>query len=84
MNIQDAAEALRARRLSAVELTTAAIARIDRHDSVLRTFITITAGQAMEQARQADRDFAAGVDRGPLQGIPIDLARVCTSPPPIC
>lgn len=71
MSIHEAASGLRARRFSAVELTQAAVARIDRHDPVLRTFITVTASQALEQARQADADFAAGIDRGPLQGIPI-------------
>ena len=67
-----AAGNLRARRVSAVELAADAIARIERH-SQLRAFITVTAEQAMEEARQADRELASGVDRGPLQGIPIAL-----------
>jgi aspartyl-tRNA(Asn)/glutamyl-tRNA(Gln) amidotransferase subunit A len=71
--IRHAAEDLRARRVSAVELATQAIARIERHNAALGAFITITADQALEEARQADRDFAAGIDRGPLQGIPIAL-----------
>jgi aspartyl-tRNA(Asn)/glutamyl-tRNA(Gln) amidotransferase subunit A len=71
--IRAAGEDLRARRVSAVELATQAIARIERHNAALGAFITITAEQALEEARQADRDFAAGIDRGPLQGIPIAL-----------
>jgi aspartyl-tRNA(Asn)/glutamyl-tRNA(Gln) amidotransferase subunit A len=71
--IRAAAESLRARRVSAVELATAAINRIERQDGRLRAFITITAEQAMEEARQADHELASGVDRGPLHGIPIAL-----------
>ena len=41
MNIQQAADSLRARRISSVELTTAAIGRLDRHTQ-LRAFITVT------------------------------------------
>ena len=33
----------------------------------------MTAEQALEQARQADQELAAGTDRGPLHGIPIAL-----------
>ena len=73
MNISEAAAGLRARRFSAVELCAEAIARIERHDAALGTFITLTTEQALEEARQADRELAAGADRGPLHGIPIAL-----------
>jgi aspartyl-tRNA(Asn)/glutamyl-tRNA(Gln) amidotransferase subunit A len=54
-----------------VELTTAALARIDRLNPTWKVFITVTAEQALRQARQADAELAAGRDRGPLHGIPI-------------
>jgi aspartyl-tRNA(Asn)/glutamyl-tRNA(Gln) amidotransferase subunit A len=73
MTIREASEGLRARRFSAVELATAAIARIDRLNPSLRAFITVTAGQALDQARQADREFVMGKDRGPFHGIPVAL-----------
>ena len=73
MTIREAAAGLRARRFSAVELATTAMARIDRHDPSLRAFITITGEQALEQARQADRELSMGQDRGPLHGIPVAL-----------
>ena len=73
MTIREAAAGLRAHRFSAVELATAAIARIERHNPSLRAFITVTADRALEQARQADREFAMGQDRGPFQGIPVAL-----------
>ena len=73
MKIREAAEGLRARRFSAVELATAAVARIERHKPSLRAFITVTAEQALDRARQADREFAQGKDRGPFHGIPVAL-----------
>jgi aspartyl-tRNA(Asn)/glutamyl-tRNA(Gln) amidotransferase subunit A len=73
VTIREAAAGLRARRFSAVELATAAMARIDRHNPNLCAFITITADSALEQARQADREFALGKDRGPFHGIPVAL-----------
>ena len=73
MTIREAAESLRSRQISSVELTTAAIARIDRHNSNLRAFLTVTAEQALDQAKRADRELHSGTDRGPLHGIPIAL-----------
>jgi aspartyl-tRNA(Asn)/glutamyl-tRNA(Gln) amidotransferase subunit A len=71
MTIREAAESLRARRFSSLELTTSALGRIERLNPQLNAFITVTAEQALERARQADRELAAGRDRGPLHGIPI-------------
>lgn len=71
MTIREASERLRARQVSSLELTNAALARIERLNPSLNAFITVTAAQALDQARQADADFAAGRDRGPLQGIPM-------------
>jgi aspartyl-tRNA(Asn)/glutamyl-tRNA(Gln) amidotransferase subunit A len=71
VTLRETAEALRRRHFSAVELTTATLGRIERANPTLRAFITITGERAMEQARRADAEFAAGKDRGPLQGVPI-------------
>jgi len=71
VTIREAADSLRARAFSAVELTTAAIGRIERFDPTLKAFITVTAEQALAQAQKADSELAAGRDRGPLHGIPI-------------
>lgn len=73
MTIREASEALRSRRFSSMELTSAAVARIERSNARLNAFITVTAERAIEQARQADAELAAGRDRGPLHGIPIAL-----------
>ncbi len=73
MNIREAGAALRSGAVSSVELTTAALERIQRLNAQLNAFLAVTAGPALAQARQADEDLAAGRDRGPLHGIPIAL-----------
>jgi aspartyl-tRNA(Asn)/glutamyl-tRNA(Gln) amidotransferase subunit A len=71
VTIREAAESLRRRRFSAEELTANTLARIERLNPTLQAFITPTADSALQQARQADAELAAGKDRGPLHGIPI-------------
>ncbi len=71
MTVLEAAAALRQRRVSSVELTLAALAEIEKQNERLNAFVTVTAEEALLAARAADADFAAGLDRGPLQGIPI-------------
>src|SRR3989442_11331916 len=57
--IEDVARVLRERRLSPVEVTEAALARIASL-ARLNAFITVTAELAREQAREAEREIAAG------------------------
>ena len=71
VTIREAADALRKRQFSSVELTTAALGRIGRLNPALRAFITVTAEAALKKAAQADEELARGRDRGPLHGIPI-------------
>lgn len=73
LTITDAALALRDRSISSVELVSEAYANADRLDGRLGVYISRFDEPALEAARAADRDFAAGVDRGPLQGIPIGV-----------
>jgi aspartyl-tRNA(Asn)/glutamyl-tRNA(Gln) amidotransferase subunit A len=68
-----AAEMLRSRRVSSVELTRACIAIIERRDAELVAFITRTADTALADAARADEELARGTHRGPLHGIPIAL-----------
>ena len=71
--IQQSAEDLRRGRLMSLALTTAALDRIARIDGSLRSFITVTAESALACARQADKELAAGHDRGPLHGVPVSV-----------
>jgi Asp-tRNA(Asn)/Glu-tRNA(Gln) amidotransferase A subunit family amidase len=58
------------RQLSSERLTHIYLDRLQRFDPKLRCVITLTSDQALEQARQADREISAGHYRGPLHGIP--------------
>jgi Asp-tRNA(Asn)/Glu-tRNA(Gln) amidotransferase A subunit family amidase len=58
------------RAITSERLTRIYIERIKRLDPTLRSVITLTEEHAMTQARQADREIAAGKYRGPLHGIP--------------
>ncbi|MCX6596533.1 MAG: amidase [Acidobacteria bacterium] len=71
MNIREAGAALRAKQVSSVELTTECLRQIDRHNARVNAFLTVTAEAALDAARAADAELAAGTDRGPLHGIPI-------------
>ncbi len=61
---------LEAGEASSEEITRALLARVERLDTRLNSFITVTAERALEQARVADRRRARG-EAGPLTGIPI-------------
>jgi aspartyl-tRNA(Asn)/glutamyl-tRNA(Gln) amidotransferase subunit A len=63
-------DGLRARRFSSVELTKHFLERIERFDSEMNAFITVTAESALRAAQAADRQLASG-QAGPLTGIPI-------------
>ena len=53
-SLLDAAELLRSRKVSPVELTNACLARIERLNPALNAFITVTAEQALVDARAAE------------------------------
>ncbi len=66
-----AARALRDKELSPLELTEAYLRRIEELNPQVNAYITVTAERALEDARRATEELAAGKARGPLHGIPI-------------
>lgn len=58
------------RKLTSERLTKIYLERLRRFDPKLRCVITLTPEHALEQARRADAEIAAGHYRGPLHGIP--------------
>jgi Asp-tRNA(Asn)/Glu-tRNA(Gln) amidotransferase A subunit family amidase len=58
------------RKLTSERLTSLYLERLQRFDPKLRCVITLTRDLALQQARSADREIAAGRYRGPLHGIP--------------
>lgn len=73
LSISQAAALISSGELSPIELVEAHLARIEKHDSKLNCFITLTADQAREQARAAEKEIRGGIYRGSLHGIPITL-----------
>jgi Asp-tRNA(Asn)/Glu-tRNA(Gln) amidotransferase A subunit family amidase len=63
-------ELLRRQKIKAVDLTQMYLARLKRLDSRLHFLITLTDERAIAQAKEVDREIAAGRYRGPLHGIP--------------
>ncbi len=70
-------EAIRARRISPVELTEAYLARIEAVDKRVSAYITVTAERARADARRAEAEVAAGNWRGPFHGVPVALKDLC-------
>jgi len=71
LTLTEAAELIKTGELSPVELTEAHLMRIERLDPQLNCFITLTAQQALEQARQAEAAIHRGGYLGTLHGIPL-------------
>lgn len=63
-------ELVRTRNVSSVALTEMYLERLKRYDPTLHFVITLTEDRARAQAKEADRDLAAGNYRGPLHGLP--------------
>jgi len=72
-SIEQLAFLLKNKKISSVELTQFFIDRIKKWGDTLQCVITITQDIAMEQAKKADAEIAAGKYRGLLHGIPYGL-----------
>ncbi|MGE5321896.1 MAG: amidase [Actinomycetota bacterium] len=64
------AELVRTKKVSSTALTEMYLTRLKRYDPTLKFVITLTEDRAKAQAKEADRDIAAGKYRGPLHGLP--------------
>ncbi|HEY1431298.1 MAG TPA: amidase [Stellaceae bacterium] len=73
LTITEAAALIGKRELSPVELVESRLARIERLDGKLNSFIRVMREPALTAARAAEAEIMAGNRRGPLHGIPIGL-----------
>lgn len=83
LSIMNLAGLIKSRQISSVELTELYLERIKKYDPDLLAFITVTEELALDQARRADAEIAAGNYKGPLHGLPYgikDLAAVPNYP----
>ncbi|MCW2715799.1 MAG: glutamyl-tRNA(Gln) amidotransferase subunit [Frankiales bacterium] len=71
---------LRSRTLSARELLTACLSRVERWEPEVKAFVTLTPELASRAAEAADAARAAGRPVGPLAGVPVALKDLyCTT-----
>ena len=71
LTLAEAAAAIRERRVSAVELLQAQIARAQAVQPAINAFIRIDEEAPLAQARALDSEAARGHFRGPLHGVPM-------------
>lgn len=79
LGISDLARLYRRGEVSPVEVVDAHLKRCERLNPVLNAYLTLLSDSAMEAARAMEALFRAGVDLGPLQGVPVsvkDIIRV--------
>src|SRR5579885_1256301 len=76
---------IQSRKLTSTRLTQIYLSRLQQFDPKLRCVITLTRDLALQQAKKADVEIAAGKYRGPLHGIPwgakdlLDTAGIATT-----
>lgn len=76
LSLSEAAHRLRTGDISPLVLAEAYLARIDRFDGTLRSYITVTRELALGQARTAADVMRQGGYLGPLHGIPLAIKDV--------
>jgi len=72
-SLADVAALIRSKEVSPVEVTDAALARIEKLNPKLNAIWTVTADLARRQARAAETEIVKGEYRGPLHGVPVAL-----------
>jgi aspartyl-tRNA(Asn)/glutamyl-tRNA(Gln) amidotransferase subunit A len=70
LSIHEAHDLLSKRQISSVELTTSVLDHINKVDSHIKAFVTVTGELALKQAHRADERLRSGENVTPLTGIP--------------
>jgi Asp-tRNA(Asn)/Glu-tRNA(Gln) amidotransferase A subunit family amidase len=70
LGVRELGEKLRSRALASVDLAEAYLRRLETLGPKYNAVVTVTRDLALQQARRADSEIAAGKIRGPLHGIP--------------
>jgi aspartyl-tRNA(Asn)/glutamyl-tRNA(Gln) amidotransferase subunit A len=73
LTIVEVGALIREGQISPVALAEECFKRIDAVDGRINSFVTLTKDLALTQASKTEAELARGIDRGPLQGIPIGL-----------
>lgn len=72
-SVRELGALVKTRQVTSVELTRFFLERLKQFDDSLHCVVTFTEELALEQARSADKEIAAGKYRGPLHGIPYGI-----------
>ena len=73
MTIEEFGRRFRTGEVTSTQVTEERLRRIDADNARLNAFTLVMADEALRRAREVDKEFAAGTDRGPLHGVPISI-----------
>lgn len=73
LDLRGVSEALGRRDVTSAQATEEYLGRIQQHDRVLQSYITVMADHALARAKVADAEWERGRRRSPLHGVPIAL-----------
>jgi aspartyl-tRNA(Asn)/glutamyl-tRNA(Gln) amidotransferase subunit A len=73
LTLKQASERIRSKKVSPVDLTEACLDRIKTYNPKIDAWITVLREKALAQAKELQKEQAAGKFRSPLHGIPIGL-----------
>lgn len=79
-SVAELASLLQSRKISSTELTQLYLDRLKQYGDTLHCVVTLTEELALEQARKADQELAAGLWKGPLHGIPYGVKDLLSVP----
>jgi aspartyl-tRNA(Asn)/glutamyl-tRNA(Gln) amidotransferase subunit A len=71
LSLVEVASAIRARKLSSVEVARAPLTRIERWQPTINAFVRVEAEEVLAAATAADMANADGATMGPLHGVPL-------------
>jgi aspartyl-tRNA(Asn)/glutamyl-tRNA(Gln) amidotransferase subunit A len=73
LTVREAGDAIKAGDLSALELTTSVLRRIEETEPAIHAYVAVLTDDALASAEQADIEMRSGNRRGPLHGVPIAI-----------
>lgn len=73
LTIAEAATLIASRSVSPIELVEACLGRIERHDPLIKAWVSVVREQALGEARAAADEIARSGPRSPLHGIPLGI-----------
>src|SRR5919108_6446586 len=73
LTIAQLAPQIESRRISPLEVARLFLQRVERYNPILNAYVTVTAENAIADARKSEKEIAQGHYRGPLHGVPFSI-----------